>query len=45
MGNAFLRSLQQRSIVNADTLARQWEEYLAAASDPTSGFEPQLNVV
>jgi hypothetical protein len=44
-GNAFLRSLQARAAVNADTLAQQFVAYLAAASDPTSGFVPQLHVV
>jgi hypothetical protein len=42
-GNAFIRRLQNEAIVNADALAQCWSDYLAVASDPTSGFVPALN--
>jgi pimeloyl-ACP methyl ester carboxylesterase len=42
-GNAFIRRLQNEGVVFTEALAATWAEYLAAASDPNSGFVPQLN--
>jgi hypothetical protein len=41
--NTFLRRLQRQGIVDVTTLESQFETYLVLASDPASGFEPQLN--
>jgi hypothetical protein len=42
-GNNFLRRLQREAVVSPEDLAIQFTAYLAAASDPESGFRPQLN--
>jgi hypothetical protein len=42
-GNSMLRSLQNRGAVQPEALAEQWRLYLEAATDPASGFDPQLN--
>jgi hypothetical protein len=44
-GNEFLRRLQRQGIVNTPDLANQFMLYLASASDPTSGFTPQLQTM
>lgn len=44
-GNAFLRRLQGSAVVHAETLAQTWVHYLALASNPESGFVPQLNTM
>lgn len=41
-GNQWLRTLQNKALVAAGPLAQQFAEYLAAASDPTSGFTPVM---
>lgn len=41
--NTMLRRLQRQGMVDVATLQEQITAYLALASDPTSGFEPQLN--
>jgi len=43
--NTFLRRLQNQGMVDADTLRDQFLTYLDLATDPSTGFEPQLNVV
>lgn len=43
-GNDFIRRLQRQGWVDVWTLGEQWINYLAAASDPLSGFSPQLAV-
>ena len=41
-GNAFLRRLPRQALVDPDQLASSVQQYLAAATDPLSGFQPQL---
>jgi pimeloyl-ACP methyl ester carboxylesterase len=43
--NSALRKLQRQGYVDASTFASQWVDYLNAASDPTSGFVPQLQTM
>lgn len=44
-GNDFIRRLQRQAVVDPEALADQFVAYLAAASDPSSGFSPTLNTV
>lgn len=42
VGNELLRRLQRQGYVGAAEFAAQFSAYLALASDPSSGFSPQL---
>lgn len=42
LGNAFLRSLQNRAGVSTDDLLAAFTVYLEQASDPTAGFQPVM---
>jgi hypothetical protein len=43
IGNAFLRRLQNEAVVNVDDLGQEFLGYLDDASNPESGFQPQMN--
>lgn len=43
MGNLFLKRMQSSAYVDVQTLRDTFEQYLAFASNPDSGFQPQLN--
>jgi hypothetical protein len=42
-GNAFLRSLQTRPVVDQLSMLQQFESYLVLASDPLGQFRPVMN--
>jgi Lipase (class 3) len=43
-GNAFVKRLLRQGVVDPTTLDQQFQLFLIAAQDPTSGIRPQLNL-
>lgn len=41
--NTALRHLQSTAFISTENLTQQFTQYIAAASDPTSGFTPTMN--